>query len=137
MKLSPYLMFNGTCEAAINDYQRILGGDIVMMSRFSEAPGGEEIPAEAKNHIMHARLVVDGQTLMASDSHPMMGHSGNHGFSLALNFDDIAHGERVFNDLAEGGSVTMPMQKTFWAERFGMLVDRYGIDWMINCGEVL
>ncbi|HEY4145940.1 VOC family protein [Pinirhizobacter sp.] len=135
MKLDPYVFFSGTCEAAINDYQRILGGDIVMMSRYSEAPDAGEMAPEAKNLIMHARLVVDGQTLMASDAHPSMPNNGNHGFSLALTFAEIDKAERVFNALADGGNVIMPLQKTFWSERFGMLTDRYGIEWMINGGE--
>jgi len=135
MKLSPYVFYSGTCEEAINHYQRILGGDIVMMSRYGDGPGGEELALEAKNLIMHARLVFEGQALMASDAHPSMPNNGSHGFSLALNFTDLDKTERVFNGLAEGGSVTMPLQKTFWAERFGMLTDRYGIEWMINAGE--
>jgi PhnB protein len=135
MNLAPYVFYSGTCEEAINHYQRILGGDIVMMSRYSDAPDAGEMPPEAKNLIMHARLVFDGQTLMASDAHPSMPNNGSHGFSLALGFTDLEQADRVFNGLAEGGSVTMPLQKTFWAERFGMLTDRYGIEWMVNAGE--
>lgn len=135
MMLSPYVFYSGTCEEAINHYQRILGGDVVMMSRYGDGPGSEELSADAKNLVMHARLVFEGQTLMASDAHPSMPNNGSHGFSLALNLADLDKAERVFNGLADGGSVTMPLQKTFWAERFGMLTDRYGIEWMINAGE--
>lgn len=135
MMLSPYVFYSGTCEKAINHYQRILGGDVVMMSRYGDGPGSEELSADAKNLVMHARLVFEGQTLMASDAHPSMPNNGSHGFSLALNLADLDKAERVFNGLADGGSVTMPLQKTFWAERFGMLTDRYGIEWMINAGE--
>ena len=135
MMLSPYVFYSGTCEEAINHYQRILGGDVVMMSRYGDGPGSEELSADAKNLVMHARLVFEGQTLMASDAPPSMPNNGSHGFSLSLNLSDLDKAERVFNGLADGGSVTMPLQKTFWAERFGMLTDRYGIEWMINAGE--
>jgi PhnB protein len=135
MQMSAYLFFDGNCEEAFAFYRKVLGGEIPMTSRYGEMPGSEEQSAEVRNRVMHTRLVVDGNVLMGSDSHPSQPNEGVKGFSIALGFDDPAEGERIFTALAEGGKATMPMQETDWAARFGMLVDRYGIEWMVNCGS--
>jgi len=131
MQLNPYLNFNGQCKEAMEFYQRVLGGEIVAMMTFRGSPAAEHVPAESQDHIMHARLVFGGNVLMASDAPcnfaPMTG------ISVALNVEQPAEAERIFHALAEGGSVTMPIEETFWARRFGMLTDRYGTPWMINC----
>ena len=133
MKLNPYLIFDGQCKAAFTYYQQCLGGTIEMMMTFGESPECGDIPPSARDHIMHARYVVDDQVLMGSDTTPQYPHEGIKGCSISLNVDRVADAERIFNALADGGSVQMPLGKTFWAERFGMCTDRFGVPWMINC----
>lgn len=132
MNIDPYLIFDGTCEQAMNFYAQALGGEVVMMSRFAESPGCEDLPPE---RIMHARLHVGDQVLMASDSHPAHGHDGIKGFSIALNVDSPEQAQRSFQALADGGTVVMPLGETFWSESFGMLIDRFGVSWMVNLAK--
>jgi PhnB protein len=132
MQLNPYLTFNGQCEAAFKFYEQCLGGKIVAMLPHAGTPAEEHVPAEWRNKIMHARLLVGDDVLMGSDAPPDR-YEGSKGFSVTLGVDNPAEAERVFNALAEKGTVQMPIQETFWAVRFGMLVDRFGIPWMINC----
>jgi PhnB protein len=132
MQLNPYLMFDGRCEAAFRFYEQALGGKIVAMMTFGDSPMAEQTPAELRGQIMHARLVVGDTVLMGSDA-PGERYEKMQGFSVALGIDEPERAERVFNALAAGGTVTMPIQETFWAHRFGMLVDRFGTPWMINC----
>jgi PhnB protein len=132
MQVTPYLNFNGDCEAAFRFYERVLGGKIEAMMTHGESPIAGEVPPTWHNRILHARLVVGDTVLMASDSPPEM-YQQPQGLYVSIGLQDAADGERIFHALAEGGSVTMAFEKTFWAERFGMLVDRYGIPWMINC----
>ena len=132
MQLNPYLTFNGQCEAAFKFYEQCLGGKIVAMLPHAGTPAEEHVPAEWRNKIMHARLIVGDDVLMGSDAPPDR-YEGSKGFSVTLGVDNPAEAERVFNALAEKGTVQMPIQETFWAVRFGMLVDRFGIPWMINC----
>jgi PhnB protein len=132
MQLNPYLMFDGQCEAAFRFYEQALGGTIVAIMTFGESPMSEQTPAELRGQIMHARLIVGDTVLMGSDA-PGERYEKMKGFSVALGVDEPAEAERVFNALAAGGTVTMPIQETFWAHRFGMLIDRFGTPWMINC----
>jgi PhnB protein len=132
MKLDTYLLFNGDCEAAFKFYERVLGGKIEIMMPHAGSPMEKQTPPEWLNKILHARLSVGDQILMGSDAPPEH-YQKPQGFSVSIMIDDPAQGERIFNALAESGKVTMPYQKTFWAERFGMLVDRFGIAWMVNC----
>jgi len=132
MKLNPYLNFNGQCKAAFEFYEKCLGGKIVMMQTFGESPMSEQSPPDFRNKIIHARLAGDGFVLMGSDAPPER-FKQPQGFSVTLQFEDPAEAERVFNALAEKGQVQMALTKTFWAARFGMLVDRFGTPWMINC----
>ncbi|MGH8075889.1 MAG: VOC family protein [Lysobacter sp.] len=127
------MVFDGTCEAAFKFYQKCLGGEIVMMRPFGDSPGCEEMPPASRDKIMHARLVVDDQVLMASDNHPAQPYDGVKGCSMTLNVDTPADAERIFNALVKDGTVTMPLEKTFWAASFGMLVDQFGVPWMVNC----
>lgn len=132
MQLNPYLFFNGNCEEAFKFYEKCLGGKIEAMLTHAGTPAEAQTPAEWRNKILHARMVVDGQLLMGSDAPP--GHQEeSKGFSVSLQMKEPAVAERIFHALAEGGTVKMPIQETFWAARFGMLVDRFGIPWMINC----
>lgn len=132
MQLNPYLSFNGQCEAAFTYYAQVLGGTNVAMATYGDSPMADEVSSDWRNKIMHARLVVGDKVLMGSDNPP--GHpSETKGFCVALGIDDPAEAERIFNALADNGQVQMPIQETFWAIRFGMLVDRFGIPWMVNC----
>jgi PhnB protein len=131
MKLNPYLLFNGDCEAAFAFYERVFGGRIDAMMPHEGTPAAEHVPSEWRAKILHARLSLGDQVLMASDAPPGR-YERPQGFSVCVNIDSAAEAERVFAALAEGGSVQMPIGETFWAERFGMAVDRFGTPWMIN-----
>jgi PhnB protein len=132
MQLNPYLLFNGQCEAAFKFYAQCLGGKIEAMLPHAGTPAEKHSPPEWRDKILHACLNVNGQMLMGSDAPPPH-YEPPKGFSVSLQLKDPAAAERIFNTLVEQGTVKMPFQQTFWAYRFGMLVDRFGIPWMINC----
>ena len=134
MELSPYLNFGGQCEAAFKFYERCLGGKIEAMITYAGTPAEEHAPPELRNKILHARLIVGGNALMGSDAPPDR-YEASKSFSVSLQIDDPADAERIFHSLAENGIVQMPIQQTFWADRFGMLVDQFGVPWMVNCGK--
>ena len=131
MEIVPYLNFNGQCEAAFAFYAQCLGGQVVAMVPFGEMPG-QPMPDALKKLIMHARLVAGGAVLMGADTTPDRPVQPQ-GMSVSLHFDNPAEADRIFGALAEGGNVQMPIQQTFFATRFGMLVDKFGIPWMIDC----
>lgn len=133
MKINPYLIFNGDCKAAFTFYAQSLQGKIEAMLTFGETPAGEHVPKDLHNLIIHTRLIVGDQAIMGSDTTPDRVVDKMSACSISLNVDSIAEAERVFNALADGGSVQMPLETTFWAARFGMLVDRFGVSWMVNC----
>ena len=132
MQLNPYLFFNGQCEAAFKFYAQVLGGKIDGMLTHAGTPAEQQVPAEWRDKIMHARLIVGDQVLMASDAPPDH-YEKPTGFSVSIQIEDKAEAERIFNALAEGGKVQMPFGQTFWAAGFGMCIDRFGIPWMVNC----
>ena len=132
MKVNPYLFYDGNCEAAFKHYEKVLGAKIEMLLRNEEAPPDMPSPADRKKKIMHGRITIDGEVLMASDATPGDYHQPQ-GFSVALAVEDPADAERRFNALAEGGTVRMPFGKTFFSNGFGMCVDKFGIPWMVNC----
>jgi PhnB protein len=132
MQLNPYLFFNGQCEEAFKFYADCLGGQIEAMMSHAGTPAEEHVPAEWRDKIVHARLTVGDQVLMASDAPPEH-YQKPQGFSVSIGIKDPAEAERIFNALAENGTVQMPLQQTFWARSFGMCVDRFGIAWMVNC----
>jgi PhnB protein len=132
MELNPYLNFNGQCEAAFKFYEKCLGGKIEMMLTHKDTPIADQVPADWRNKIMHARMTVGTRVLMGSDA-PAEHYQPAQGFSVSLSVTAPADAERIFKALAEKGTVRMPIQETFWALRFGMLVDQFGIPWMINC----
>ena len=132
MQLNPYLFFNGQCEAAFKFYAETLGGKIEGMLTHAGTPSEQHVPAEWRDKIMHARLTVGDQVLMASDAPPET-YEQPKGFFVSIQLKDKANAERIFEALAEGGTIQMPFQKTFWAAGFGMCVDRFGIPWMVNC----
>ena len=131
MQSNTYLFFDGECKAAFKFYEECLGGKIDAMMTYGDAPMSEEIPSEQRDRIMHANLTVGGMVLMGSDT-PPDSFKKPQGFSVNLQFDDLVEAERIFQKLAEDGTVKMPFQETFWSTRFGMLVDRFGTPWMIN-----
>jgi PhnB protein len=130
--VNPYLVFNGRCREAFAFYADCLGGKIEAMLPHAGTPAEGHVPSEWREKIMHARLTVGEDVIMGSDAPP--GHfEPPKGFSVAIQLTDPAEAERVFHRLADGGTVQMPLQQTFWAARFGMLVDRFGTPWMVNC----
>jgi PhnB protein len=132
MQVNPYLFYDGNCEAAFKYYAKVLGGEIEAMLPHEGTPAAEHTPVEWHKKIMHAKMTIDGEVLMASDAPP--GHFNKpQGFSVSLQIGDPAEAEQKFHALAEGGVVTMPIAQTFWARRFGMCVDQFGIPWMVNC----
>ena len=134
MQLNPYLLFNGQCEAAFKCYARTLGGKIEGMITHGGTPAEQHVSPEWRDKIMHARLVVGDQVLMGSDAPPEH-YEAPKGFSVSVQIKEPAEAERIFNALAENGAVRMPIQQTFWSVRFGMLVDKFGIPWMVNCEQ--
>ena len=132
--LDSYLFFDGQCAEAMRFYQQALGGRLEPMLKYEDSPDPTACPPGAAGLVMHACLDLDGRRLMASDApatHPA-GKMG--GFALALNYPTAQEARRAFDALSQGGSVTMPMQKTFWVETFGMLTDRFGTPWMVGGG---
>ena len=134
MQLNPYLLFNGQCEAAFKFYEKILGGKIVAMMSHEGTPAAEHVPPDWRKKIMHARLSIGDVLLMGSDAPPDR-YEPMKGFSVTIGVTDPREAERIFHALAENGTVRMPIEKTFWAVRFGMLVDQFGTPWMINCEQ--
>ena len=132
MQLQPYLHFNGDCETAFKYYERVLGGKIEAMLTHAGTPAEQHVPAEWRNKILHARFVMGDAVLMASDAPPGHYHKPQ-GFSVSIHINEPARAEDIFRALADGGTVIMPFQQTFWAARFGMLVDKFGTPWMVNC----
>ncbi len=131
MHLNSYLFFNGNCEAAFKFYEQCLDGRIEAMRTHAGTPTEEQVPAEWRDKILHARLVVGDQVLLASDAPPGR-YEKPKGFFVHLQVKDQAEAERIFHALAEDGAVQMPIQQTFWAPLFGMLIDRFGIPWMVH-----
>ena len=134
MQLSPYLNFNGQCEAAFKFYAQCLGGTIVTMAPYAGTPMADQVPPEWRHKIIHASLTAGDHRLMGCDSPP--GHYDKpKGISVTLGIKEPAEAERIFKALAANGTVSMPLQQTFWSVCFGMLVDQFGIPWMINCEQ--
>ncbi len=135
MQLNPYLFFNGQCEAAFKFYEQCLGGKITAMMTYAESPESSmPVIPEWHNKIMHSSLKIGDQELMGADNPPDYAETPQ-GFSVSINLTDPTEADRIFNELAENGTIKMPIQQTFWATRFGMLVDQFGTPWMINCDQ--
>lgn len=134
MQVQPYLSFDGRCDEAIQFYKDKLGAEVIMLMRFKDMPGGPQpgmVPPGGENKVMHATLRIGQSTVMASDGR--CGSSGPtfEGFSLSLDAKDDADAQRLFTALSDGGTITMPLTKTFFASQFGMVKDRFGLSWMI------
>jgi PhnB protein len=134
MKIVTYLNFAGQCEAAFRFYERVLNGRIEALLRHDVPEMADHVPPEWRDKVMHACLFVGDAMLMGSDAPPEQ-YTKPAGLQVSLHIDEVKEAERVFNALADNGQVTMPLAQTFWASRFGMLVDQFGIPWMINCSE--
>lgn len=132
MQLNPYLSFNGTCEEAFRFYQSCLGGDVAMQVKWGNTPVAAEVPPEWHEKIVHTRLVAGDLTLMGADSPPDR-YQPPGSTSNMLRMETVEEAERVFAVLGEGATVHMPIGETFFALRFGMLIDRFGIPWMVIC----
>ena len=131
MQITPYLSFKGDCEAAFTFYAQCLGGELRPLFRYGGSPMAGSVPADWSDKIMHGSVTLPGLELNGAD---VAHYEEPKGFSLSIHITGAADAERVFRELAADGKVLMQLEKTFWAERFGMVVDRFGIPWLINCG---
>jgi PhnB protein len=131
MNWYPHLSFNGQCEAAFRFYERCLGGKIVVMLTWAGSPMASDAPPGFGDKILHATLTVGDNMLAGSDSPPGQ-YQQPQGFHILVNIRDAVEAERIFNALAENGTVAMPFQKTFWAAGFGVLTDQFGVSWELN-----
>ena len=131
MQLTTHISFSGQCEAAFKFYEKALGAKLVFLMTWGASPMADKAPPDWSTKVLHATLMV-GEVSISGDDQPGT-ESAPQGYTLALNTPDIAEAERLFNALAENGKVTMPLEETFWAKRFGMVTDQFGIPWMINC----
>ena len=134
MHIESYLFFNGRCEEAIEFYKRAIGAEVVMMMRNKESPEPPPpgmLPPGSENKVMHATLRIGSSNLMLSDGR-CDGKPVFNGFSLSLDAANEAEAERLFAALGDGGTVQMPLAKTFWSPKFGMVADRFGVGWMVS-----
>ena len=134
MQINPYLHCNGQCEAAFKFYEKVLGAKIDGMFTFGDSPMAKEVPSDWQKKVMHARMTVNGSVLMGADASSER-YQRPQGFSVSIGVKEPEEAERVFKELAQNGTVQMPIQKTFWSARFGMLADQFGIPWMVNCEQ--
>lgn len=133
MQVQPYLFFDGCCEEAIEFYRKALGAEVQMLMRFKDSPDPPPpgmVPPGSENKVMHASMRIGNTDVMASDGN-CGGKAAFQGFSLSIDAPDVATADRLFNALAESGKVQMPMGKTFFSPRFGMVQDRFGVGWMV------
>lgn len=135
MTLNPYLFFDGDCKQAFAFYEQAIDAKIEAMMSWGEGPAAGDMPAEAQDRIMHASLLLGEERIMASDETPAENYQPITGIRVVINANNAADAERYFANLAQGGKVDMPMEETFWAERFGMLTDQFGVPWMVNCDK--
>jgi PhnB protein len=132
--VQPYLFFGGRCDEALKFYQTALGAEVLMLSRFKDSPDPYMVQLGMEEKVMHASFKIGETTLMASDGR-CEGEARFEGFSLSISVPDEKEAERVFAALSEGGEVTMPLEKTFWSPKFGMLTDRFGVGWMVSIAQ--
>jgi PhnB protein len=135
MRIEPYLSFGGRCEEALGFYARCLGGTIVALNRYAGSPlDTPKLPAGWKDKVLHAELEAEGTRILASDGLPGAARPVFSGITLSLDLgEDKQRAERIFDALAEGGQVRMPLAPKFWGAAMGMLQDRYGVGWMVSC----
>ncbi|RZL40968.1 MAG: VOC family protein [Pedobacter sp.] len=137
-KMHPYLNFDGQAEEAFNFYKSIFGGEFIMLQKMSDTPGGEELPENERNRVMHVALPINEHTiLMASDCLPSAGHVLKKGNNMYINImaASRAEADRLFNGLSVNGTIEMPIEDQFWGDYFGSFTDKFGIQWMVNFGS--
>jgi len=134
MQISPHLGFSGQCAEAFAFYEKCLRGKIEMSMTYGESPMAAQMPPEAQKMIIHASLAIGDQRLSGADA-PGERYKKPQGITIAIDVKEESEAERIFGELSRGGTVQMPLQQTFWARRFGMCTDRFGIPWMVNCGN--
>jgi PhnB protein len=134
MELSPYLNFNGQCAEAFAFYAKCLGGRIISLLTHGQSPIKDQVAPEWRDKVLHARLDIGGQSVMGCDAPPSH-YKPAQGLVVSITVPTASDADRVFHALSEDGKVTMPFQKTFWSAGFGMLVDRFGIPWMVNAEQ--
>jgi len=134
MQVQPYLSFEGRCEEALEFYRSAVGAEVIMLSRFKDAPEPGMCEPGTEDKVMHASFRIGESVLMASDGR-CQGPANFQGISLSISAGDEAEADRLFNALADGGKIEMPLSKTFWSPAFGMLTDRFGVSWMINVAQ--
>jgi PhnB protein len=132
MQVATYLSFKGDCEAAFKFYEQCLGAQLGPIFRYAGSPMEDQAPPHWHDKIMHGSLALGDQILMGADIAPEQ-YETPKGFSISLQIRSVPDAERMFQELAKDGRIVMPLEKTFWAERFGMVVDRFGIPWLISC----
>jgi len=133
--INPYLTFNGNCEEAFTFYKSVFGGDFPYVGRYKDMPSENPLPETEREKIMHISLPISQETvLMGSDSSEAFGQATQPGnnFSISINAGSEAEATRIFEGLSAGGTVKMPLNKTFWGALFGMFTDKFGIYWMVN-----
>jgi len=131
MELITYVTFAGNCEEALNFYKEVLNGEILQISHMGD--GQMQVPEILKDKVMHARLKIGENVLYMSDTFDPASIKQGNNVSLSLQIEDTTKLEKLFNNLSAGGTVKMPLEDTFWGARFGMLTDKFGIHWMLNC----
>ena len=134
LQLNAYLSFDGTCADAMHFYEQALGGKLEALMKYGQSPMCDQMPPGCSERVMHARLAINGGVVLAGDAMPGQPYEGIKGVSLTLSYPTAEEAASFFNALSEGGQITMPMQKTFWAEAAGMLVDHFGMSWIVNGG---
>ena len=135
MKLNPYPTFDGRCREAFEFYEKTFGGRISFLQTIGESPTASNMPAEAHDRVMHVTLQIGDQVLQGADAPPGQ-FTKPAGFCVAIHFDDVAEGTRVFDALAQNGKVQAPFQPTFWAKGLGMLIDQFGTPWIVNADNI-
>lgn len=134
LSINPYLNFAGNCREAFELYAKVLEAPVSFLITMGESPMADEVPKEMHDQICHISLQRDGLTLMGSDCLPDQ-YEAPQGTTINIGVETVEKAESVFAQLSEGGEITMPLEETFWAERFGMCVDRFGVPWMVNCDK--
>ena len=132
MQLNTHLVFKGQCEAAFKFYEQCLGGRLGAIFRYAGSPMADQAPADWQDKVMHGSLTIGELVLMGADVTPDR-YEEPKGFSLSLQIKNTTEAERIFHELGKGGRVAVPLEKTFWAARFGMVIDQFRIPWLINC----
>ena len=132
MQMNPYVNFNGQCEAAFRFYAECLGGQLGSIFRYAGTSLADQVPPDWRDKVMHASVTIGEQVLLGADVTPER-YEEPKGFSLSLQMTRTTDAERIYDMLAKEGTVVMPLEKTFWAARFGVVADRFGIRWLINC----